>query len=215
MLALVSDSVERSDLELLEAWRDGDGRSGDLLFRRYFDRIYGFFASKVPEQAIADLIQETMLGCVQGASRFRGEGSFRAYLLGVARNVLLASFRAKRRNQRIDFDASITSLQDLGQSPTQQRWARQEMRLVAEALRHLPLDLQIALELHYFEAMNTADIAIVLELPQGTVKSRLRRAREQLEAIIAKIGDSVPLVTSTTRDLDRWARSIRQARTSE
>jgi RNA polymerase sigma-70 factor (ECF subfamily) len=215
MLALVSDSVERSDLELLEAWRDGDARSGDQLFRRNFDRIYGFFASKVPEQAVGDLIQETMLGCVQGASRFRGEGSFRAYLLGVARNVLLASFRTKRRNQRIDFDASITSLQDLGQSPTQQRWERQEMRLVAEALRHLPLDLQIALELHYFEAMNTADIAIVLELPQGTVKSRLRRAREQLEEIIAKIGDSVPLVTSTTRDLDRWARSIRQARTSE
>ena len=51
-----------------------------------------------------------------------------------------------------------------------------------EALRRLPVDLQLVVELHYWEDHSTAEIAALLELAQGTVKSRLRRAREALEA---------------------------------
>ena len=56
----------------------------------------------------------------------------------------------------------------------------EEQRLLLEALRRIPLDLQIAIELHYWEGMSGPDLAQVLDIPEGTVRSRLRRAREPL-----------------------------------
>ena len=58
------------------------------------------------------------------------------------------------------------------------------MLQIRDALRHLPLDLQVVVELHYWEEHSTAQIATVLEVPQGTVKSRLRRARALLENLL-------------------------------
>ena len=55
---------ERSDFELLEAWREGDQRAGRELFARHFDAIYRFFRSKI-EDAADDLTQQTFLGCVK------------------------------------------------------------------------------------------------------------------------------------------------------
>ena len=57
---------------------------------------------------------------------------------------------------------------------------RAEQRLLVEALQRLPLDLQMAIELYYWEELSVAELAEALEVPAGTVKSRLHRARELL-----------------------------------
>lgn len=124
--------------------------------------------------------------------------------------MLLSHYRHRRRDGHRAFDASVTSLVALGPSPTKLRWRREELRLLHDALRRLPLDLQLVIEMHYWEGMSTADLAVVFDIPRGTVKSRLRRAREQLEQLITEVGRSRPVVASTTADLDRWARDLRE-----
>lgn len=196
------------DLELLEGWRDGDKKAGDELFVRHFESIYRFFAGKVDAEAVEDLVQNTFLACVEGKDSFRGEASFRTYLFAVARRLLYRRYRDRHKTDRLDF--GVTSLHDLGPSPTAAVHAKQEQRLLLEALRRIPVDLQIALELHYWERLSGPDMAVALDIPEGTVRSRLRRAREALDAQLEALADSAEILAATTSDLDRWAASLQR-----
>ena len=83
-------------------------------------------------------------------------------------------------------------------------------RLLLRALRSIPLDLQIAIELHYWEGMSGRELAEVLEIPEGTVRSRLRRAQEALEAAMAVHAEDPESLASTRAELDKWAASLAQ-----
>ena len=195
-----------SDFALLKAWRAGDRRAGQRLLERHLSRLYLFFSNKVSGD-VSDLVQQTMLGCVEGRDRVREDGSFQAYLLGVARHRLYDHYA--KRDKASAQPLSETPVAALDPSPTSLMARKQHQRQLLAALRNIPLDLQIVLELHYWESTSTADLAIVLGVPQGTVKSRLRRAREALTAALQALGDET-LPIETGDDLDRWARSIRE-----
>lgn len=196
-----------SDLELLDAWRGGDDDSGNALFDRHFEALYRFFRNKVGD-GIDDLVQQTMLGCVAGRERFREDASFRTYVFAIARNVLFKHFEHRTRDAD-RFDPQSTSVVDLGESPSHVVAARAEQRVLAAALRRLPLDDQVVLELYYWEDMEASELAEVLELPEGTVRSRIRRAKQLLEEQLRVVADSDALLKSTMSDLDGWARSLR------
>ena len=171
-----------TDEELLEAWGNGDDGAGEALYRRHFESLYRFFRTKAPGD-YEDLIQITMMECVRSKSKFRGDSTFRAFLFGVARNCLLHHFRSRFRD-RLDFDASRSSVADLDPRPSTMAARNAEQARVIEAMRHIPVDLQMVLELHYWEELSTRELAQTLDIPQGTVKSRLRRAREALRAAL-------------------------------
>ena len=86
---------------------------------------------------------------------------------------------------------------------------RAQERLLAAAIRHIPLDLQIVLELHYWEELTTAQMAEALDIPVGTVRSRMRRARELLQARMGEIETSGEIITATLGDLGRWAQGLK------
>ena len=196
------------DGELLARWRDGDKDAGQELVTRHFRGLYLFFINKIGDAA-EDLVQRTVLAAVANKHRIRSDGSFRGYLFTVARHELYAAYRERAAvRERIDFAAS--SAEDLDPSPSRMLGQREEHRLLLAGLRSIPLDFQIALELHYWEGLPTAELANVLGLARGTVKSRLRRAREALVAALERLADSPEALASTVDDLDRWAASIRE-----
>jgi RNA polymerase sigma factor (sigma-70 family) len=197
-----------TDLELLEAWRAGDRKAGSDLFERHFDSICRFFANKV-EREVEDLVQKTFIACVEGKDRFRGQSSFRTYLFGVAHNILRAHLRTKRRESD-RFDLGITSVFDLGLSPTVLVAQHKEQQLTLQALRKIPVEHQIVLELYYWESMTAAELAAILEIPEGTVRGRIRRAKQLLEERLRELSESDALVESTISGLDSWARSLRE-----
>ena len=168
-------ATEPTDLELLEAWRSGDNQAGNALLRRHFRTLFRFFRSKV-STGVEDLVQQTMLACSESAHRFRGESSFKTYLLAIARAQLLMHLRRYNRKSK-QLDQLETSVADVLGSPSVALAEKDEQNLVVAALRHIPIDLQITLELHYWEEMKINEIAVVMEVPPGTVKSRLNRAR--------------------------------------
>ena len=197
-----------TDLDLLESWRGGDREAGGKLFSRHFDSICRFFANKV-DRDIDDLVQRTFTACVEGRERFQGKSSFRTYLFGVAHNVL-RSYLRKRKREGDRFEIGVTSVFDMGLSPATLIAQQKEQQLTLQALRRIPLDHQIVLELYYWENLTAGEIGEVLGHPEGTIRGRIRRGKELLEAELAKIAENDALLTSTVSNLDSWAKSLRQ-----
>lgn len=196
----------QDDFELLEQWRGGNTTAGSQLLQRYFDNLYRFFSSKVDDE-VEDLIQGTLLACVKYQKSLEGVESFRAYLFTVARNELYRHLRKRAKRDVVDF--GDTSVIALGVSPTSAVAQRQQQARLVAGLRTLPVELQLVLELHYWEGLSTAELAGVIDAPQGTVKSRLRRARALLaEAMQAAEGSVIDQLTS--RDvLNSWVQALR------
>ncbi len=115
--------------------------------------------------------------------------------------------RTRTRAQK-RFDPLTWSAVDAGASPARIAATCQQQQLVLSALQQLPVDHQVALELHYYEAMPVKDIALVLEQPVGTVKSRLSRGRLLLREKLETLAEPGELLTSAVGEHDRWARSL-------
>lgn len=199
---------DASDLDLLDAWRAGDGVAGDVLLQRHFASLFRFFRSKVDDTTAEDLSQATLLACVDARDRFRGLASFRAYLFSIARNQLNMHFRGRAVRDRI-IELGSTSVADLGASPITLAQAKAEQKLLLEALRRIPIDFQIAVELYYWEGLSTRELADVLGVPEGTVRSRLTRAREHLATQLEALAASPELLHTTLDGFERWAESLR------
>jgi RNA polymerase sigma-70 factor (ECF subfamily) len=177
---------ETPDGELLRAWQDGGNEAARLLIARYTPRLYDFFASKVTRGA-DELVQQTLADCVAAREHITEDGernSFRAFVFTIARRKLLNHFRAwQRHGARLD--PLEHSFADLEPGLSEVVAEREEQRRLQHALRRLPIDAQVALELHYWEGLSIAEIARVVDAAEGTVKARLSRARVRLRELLA------------------------------
>lgn len=209
MSRTVSDG---EDYALLAAWRAGEEHAGEELFRRHYGVLYRFFHNKLSRD-VDDLVQNVLLALLNNPDAFAQRGTFKAYLLGVARFQLYDAYRKRQRDEaRLEFD-SVT-VHDLEPSPSQHVAGRGEERVLLEALRRMPVDLQIALELTYWEDISAPEIAQVLGIPVDTVYSRVRRGKESLKKQLDALTQEHRLLESTQTDLEAWAHAIR-ARTPE
>ncbi len=199
--------MERSDGELLEAWGEGDRGAGAALFDRHFGALSRFFRNKGGDAA-DDLIQQTLLGCVEARARFAHASSFRTFLFGIARNVLFNHYRAKRTSGQAP-DFGVSAIAELAPSATSVLAAVGRQRSLLEALRSIPLQFQVVLELSFWERLTAKEIGEVVDAPEGTVRTRLRRAKELLAKELRRIENlSIPLET-TIHHLDDWAAEVR------
>lgn len=195
------------DLALLRAWQAGDRNAGSALVERHFDALLKFFRATAREHA-EDLVQETLLACVRASPGVTLTASFRAYLLGIARNRLLMHLR-KHGRRGVDADFDIHSLEQLEPSPTRLLAQGESHRLLLRALRRLPLECQLTLMLFYWEGLTGPELAAALAVPEGTARSRLRRARALLVEQVEALADSPELLRSTVGDFEGWVRSLR------
>lgn len=201
---------EHDDEALLERWRDGELSAGEILLRRYYEPVQRFFLNKCSIAEVADMVQETFAACVEARDRVQRKGRFRSYLFAVAYNVFCGHLRQRyRAGTEVDLDQ--TSVRALTSSPSSVLAQRREQRLLLEALRAIPLKYQVTLELHYWEQLSTNDIAEVLAVPAGTIRTRLGRARDALEAAMGRLALSPEELDSTLTNLEQWAEACREA----
>lgn len=197
------------DPELLASWRGGDVRAGQELFCRYFEPVSRFFANKVSTDH-EDLIQETFEACLRGRDRLRNDGSFRSYLFSAAFNVLKAYYRRQRAGERVG-ELGSASIHDLSPGPSTLVGAVQQEQLLLDGLRRIPMDLQVVLEMRYWEDMSSTEIGTALGIPAATARSRLLRGRELLERAIAQLPANPRARDSTLAELEAWLDRIRAA----
>jgi RNA polymerase sigma-70 factor (ECF subfamily) len=172
-------TVMSDDVALLEGWCAGDRAAGEALVSRHYGAVQRFFQTKAGPEA-DDLAQRTFLRCAEAGARFRGESTVKSFLFGIARNVLLEHIRANVRDGKVDPDFGVSSILDLNPRASTLAFRKAEQRRLVQALQQTPVETQIVLELYYWEDLSVDEVARVVEVPPGTVKSRLHRGRELL-----------------------------------
>lgn len=178
-----------SDEKLFEQYRDGDTAAIRTLIERHVTDLLAFLTRMVGDRAGAeDVFQDTFLQIHVAAGTFDATRRFRPWLFTIAANKARDYLRRKNRRRTLDLSAPIrgggedsaTEFVDLLEidipTPAAGIEAEEQSRLVQEALDTLPPALKEILLLAYFQRLSYAQIAEDLQIPLGTVKSRLHAA---------------------------------------
>jgi RNA polymerase sigma-70 factor (ECF subfamily) len=182
--AAAVDDLDISDANLLAKTARGDGKAFGLLVQRHADGMFRLAASLVGNAADAeDVVQESLAGAFRGAKKFQGRSSVKTWLTRIVltQSALVQRDRARRRLRNDDTAAERLSV------PGNNTGVEAKMDLHA-ALQRLSGEHRQVLALREFEHMSYADIADVLDLPVGTIESRLYRARSELKAVLQDYG---------------------------
>ncbi|EDM79451.1 RNA polymerase sigma-70 factor [Plesiocystis pacifica SIR-1] len=196
------------DFDLLDRWRDGDRSAGNQLFQRHFESVNRFFENKLG-QDVDDLVQTTFLQLTRDADKFRKQASFRTYLFAIARNQLYRYLRKHIGKKDVDF--SYKSLADMNTSPPSRLVNDERKLFLLDALRTLPLEQQLLIELYYWEDVSVEALAQVFEIAAPTVRTRLFRARAALRDKMAKLSEKSRAAgeDGDSDSLDAWAHGLR------
>ena len=176
------------DEELVALSQQGDGAAFGEFVRRHTAAVHRWMARSVGEQDADDMTQEVFLKAYRGLTRFRGEAPARAWLASIADNAVKNRYRARGRFRRI-FAGSADDSRGLeppaqGADPEESATAGESRHFIAEALKLLPAEFRMPVVLRDLEEWSYAEISVSLDLPVGTVKSRIARGRGQLRLLL-------------------------------
>lgn len=167
--------------------RSGDQQAWEQLVDATADDIYRMAVSFTRHRGEAeDLTQEVFLKLWQNLDKYIPGSSFRAWAFRVARNLLVDAYRRTREQRKATWiDPDFLESLPGGDDPHTQVVRRQRLELARAGLARLPEELARLLLLRDFADWSYEELASELDLPLGTVKSRLNRARRELAGIMA------------------------------
>ncbi len=174
------------DGDLVSRWKAGDTSAFESLIRRHESRVFGLLMRMLGSREEAqDVAQETFISLYRHGHRFRHDARFSTFVYRVAANAALNRRRTLgRKNARIarlqSRNAAGDDLPSTPRDPEAATYGVQVQKQVQQALLQLPADLRAATVLYDIEGLSYREIAAVLEIPEGTVKSRIHRARSAL-----------------------------------
>jgi RNA polymerase sigma-70 factor (ECF subfamily) len=183
----------RTDEQLLDAYRNGDGPAFRALIQRHQDDLIRFLLRLTGDRQTAeDVFQETFLQVHISADTFDATRRFKPWLFTIAANKARDMLRKKVRRQEVDLSAPVSrdagarggeggqTFVDLMEvdvpSPDEGLQDQERDQLVQKAVDRMPPSLKEILLLAYFQRLSYAQIAEELDIPLGTVKSRLHSA---------------------------------------
>lgn len=178
------------DAELVERWQAGDAQAFEALVRRHQARVYRLVLRMLgsPEEA-EDVAQEAFLSLHRHGHRFRRESRFSTFLYRVATNAALNRRRTlgrtrSREDELAARQAAGDDLPTVPPGPEDAVHGAQLQQRIQEALLDLSPDLRAAVVLYDVEGQSYREIAKALDIPEGTVKSRIHRARSALRTVL-------------------------------
>jgi len=178
------------DQQLVERVQKGDKRAFDVLVGKYQHKIVSLVSRYVSDHAEAlDVSQEAFIKAYRAIGRFRGDSAFYTWMYRIAINTAKNHLVSQSRRPPLsDVDATDaeqfqvdTRLKDRG-SPEHELLKEEIETTINDAISALPEDLRVAITLREMEGMSYDDIATTMDCPIGTVRSRIFRAREAIDA---------------------------------
>jgi RNA polymerase sigma-70 factor (ECF subfamily) len=178
--------AERSDQELIAATLARETAAFGELVQRYQNRLYGALVHMLGSTEDArDVAQEAFVLAFQKLTTFRGDAQFYSWLFRIAMNAAV-NFRRKNRSLGLSIDASKertgSEPLDLNRDarPEQPLELAERQRIVRDALAQMTEEFRDALVLADMEELSYEEISQVLQIPIGTVRSRIHRGRAEL-----------------------------------
>ena len=175
------------DAELLRRISNGDEDAIAAFYNEHGTVVFAQVLLVTRDRALTEeIVQDTMLAVWRGAASFRGESSVRSWVIAIARRQMRDQFR--RQRLRIVDDSYLTDQPGVSPGPEAMALDRAELAEVKSAIRGLPAAHRELLGLAFGAGLSLPEVASVLEIPVGTVKSRLTAARAALNRILDQKG---------------------------
>lgn len=185
-----AETLERGSLtdnELIQNIKDGDEESFQILYDRYFRRVYHFVDKRLRNRAdTEETVQEVFINVFSSIANYRGEAPFAAWVLGVSRRTVANRFK-KKRHPTVPLDTeeseNLDPTRGLGRGPTPLEVYEGEERariLEVAAREKLSPEQRTMFEMHHLDHQSISDIARATRKSVDAVKSNLYRARKLL-----------------------------------
>lgn len=170
---------ETTDADLVRTMAGGD----EDALRRLYDRHAPWLAARLSRRcadrdAVADALQDTFVAAWKGARTFRGEGEVPAWLWGIAMRRLVS--RVRRRGRSVALGPALLERDCPDLAAEEQLLLTVEYADLGPALRRISPELRVVLQAVALDGLTTKEASDLLHIPQGTVKTRLVRARSRL-----------------------------------
>ncbi|MBN1537500.1 MAG: RNA polymerase sigma factor [Anaerolineales bacterium] len=148
------------------------------LYHRHFDRVYRYHIAHTGNVNDAqDLTAQTFIAALEGIANFRGDGSFCAWLLGIARNKMALHFRSRRSEISL---ANAENIPDKSPSPEENSYQKYQLTLISRALRQIKSERAEALELCIFGDLTAAEAGLILGKSEAATKMLVCRGLKDL-----------------------------------
>lgn len=180
----------RDDSALLAAMACHDNSALECFYRRHQQRVYRFLLSRLNDTFVAnDLLNDTMLEAWRAAHGFRGQAKATTWLIGIAYHKMQDYWRQQGRREFQELDdshpdeAPAADIERAIEAASNQAYLNTCLKYLAPEYREI-------LHLAFFEELDYKDISSILNIPVGTVKSRVFHAKKALKSQLARAGRS-------------------------
>jgi RNA polymerase sigma-70 factor (ECF subfamily) len=184
--------LPRPDEILVARCQKGDKQAFELLIKKYQRRIFHLIYRITQDPSVVEpLAQEVFLKAYRSMSSFRGSSRFYTWLYRIAVNTSLSHIKkasvgeGRERNVEYELHASNLAIDSMKIEDPEELLMRKEFfKHLMSCLRRLPEELRTAVMLREFSGLNYEEIADVMQIPLGTVRSRIFRARSRLKEML-------------------------------
>ena len=186
------DNQMLSDAQLFEEITKRKTSAFSALYDRHSPRLYGLALKMLKVQTLAeDVLQDLFLDVWQNAKKFdHTKGEPLAWLMILCRNRCIDKLRAKEKKARRSGSISEDAMQNIASNeskdPLETVHYNEVQRTVTSALAQLPADQRLVIEMAYFRGLSQSEIAAELQIPLGTIKTRVRLGMQKLRSLIKK-----------------------------
>ncbi len=179
-----------SDENLMAGIQQGDQGAMEVLVKRYHNKIYEFLYRKMKGHHMAeDIAQECFVRICTKAHQYQYPKPFKPWLYTIANNLCINYFNSGRHKKEATVDDEFYNYQtDDSKNPEEETADKLEGEYIKTVLGELPEEQRTIVILRFYEDMKVKDIAAIMEIPEGTVKSRLYYAVKILKDKFSKYG---------------------------
>lgn len=180
--------MDLDDVDLIERCKMGESDAWESLVERYSKRIFNIaFQFTGSYEDSEDLTQEVFLKVFHSLNKFDMTTDFLPWLIRLTKNYCIDDYRARRRSKKIIYEEDVLlKTKDFTNFPLHSLLEKEKTSLIMKGLQKLQKELKTAIVLRDIHGFNYMEISQILDIPEGTVKSRINRGRIELARILRR-----------------------------
>jgi RNA polymerase sigma factor, sigma-70 family len=177
----MSATPDWSDEQLIQAIANDNMEAVNEFYRRHENRVYRYALSKLGDSfAAADVLNDVMLEVWRCSAKFEGRAKVTTWLLGIAHNKIIDLWRKQGAREFTEVDENMVDESE-STNPEKVNAAASDGKLLRQCMAKLKEEHREILHLIFFEELGFTEIANIMQVPEGTVKSRAFHARAQMK----------------------------------